>query len=225
MYIIKHFNVNLVDEQQHMLKATQVAEGIIYPYFIKFGMKNDVFPVPLLGVEFANQWVKLDGYKDDDDELYTLARFSKILLNKEDMVDMHSIKDIQNELNNLRIQKLSSSKEKDLLHLIDTITLATDPCDTCQWSKTCSKKTKISCTGVTELCRLKSYFFKEWPEEMMTHAETAFLLADCNTMKKYADILNMIFSVRFVERVLELKALVDTQIFHMYPHLSLVIWW
>ena len=43
MYIIEHFNMNLVDEQPHMLKASQVAEGIIYPYFIKFAAKNDVF--------------------------------------------------------------------------------------------------------------------------------------------------------------------------------------
>ena len=68
-----------------------------------------------MGGDFANQWIKPDGYKDN--ELYTPARFSKMLLDKEDMVDTHSIKDIQNELNNLRIQKLSGSKEKDFTAL------------------------------------------------------------------------------------------------------------
>ena len=84
---------------------------------------------------------------------------------------------------------------------------------------------KISCTGVEELYRLKHDFFHEWPEEMMSYGEATFLLADCNMMDKYANLLNMIFNVRFVERVVELKALIDAQILCMHPHLSPVIGW
>ena len=83
----------------------------------------------------------------------------------------------------------------------------------------------IFCTGIEELCRLKNEFFCEWPEEMMSHGEAAFLLADCNMMDKYADLLNMIFNVQFVERVVELKGLIDAQILCMHPHLSPVIGW
>ena len=57
----------------------------------------------------------------------------------------------------------------------------------------------------------------------MTHAEAVILLADCNTINKYADLLNMTFNVRFVGRVVEWKALIDAQILRMHPHLSPVI--
>ena len=57
----------------------------------------------------------------------------------------------------------------------------------------------------------------------MSYGEATFLLADCNMMGKYADLLNMIFNVRFVERVVELKALIDAQILHMHLHLSPMI--
>ena len=67
-------------------------------------------------------------------------------------------------------------------------------------------------------CRLKHDFFCEWPEEMTSHGEATFQLADCNMMDKYADLLNMIFNVRFVERVVELKALIDAQILCMHVH-------
>ena len=117
-------------------------------------------------------------------------------------------------------------EEEDLLNLMDTMALTTDPSNNCIWEKKiCPKKTKISCTGIEELCRLKHDFFHEWPEEMMSHGKATFLLADYNMMDKYADLLNMIFNVRFVERVVELKALIDAQILCMHPHLSPVIGW
>ena len=226
MYIIEHFNMYLVNEQLHTLKATQVAVSIIYPHFIKFHTKADVLPVPLPGKEFADEWVKPHKSEECDDEYFTAVRFSNMILSKEDMVNMHGMKEIQNKLNKLRIHELNSVKEKDLLNLINTITLTIGPCNNCLWeNKTLSKKMKISCTGIEELCRLKNEFFHERPQEMMTNAEAAFLLADCNIMNKYADLLNVIFNVRFVERVVELKALIDAQILCMHPHLSPVIGW
>ena len=39
MHIIEHFNMHLVSEQPHMLKATQVAESIIYGHFIQYKTK------------------------------------------------------------------------------------------------------------------------------------------------------------------------------------------
>ena len=136
------------------------------------------------------------------------------------------IKDIQNELNKLRIHELNSIEEEDLLSFMDTVALTTDPCKSHVWEKKiCLKKTKIYHTGIEELCRLKNEFFHEWPEEMMSHGEAAFLLADCNTMDKYADLLNMIFNVQFAERVAELKGLIDAQILCMHLHLSPVIGW
>ena len=166
-------------------------------------------------------------HADDDGEYCTDAQFSNVLLAKEDLVNMCAMmKDIQNELNKLRIQELNGMEEEDLLSLINMVALTTDPCNSCIWEKKiCPKKMKISCTGIEELCRLEHDFIHEWPEEMTSHGKATFLLADCNTMDKCAKLLNMIFNVRFIERVVELKALIDTQILHMHLHLSHVIEW
>ena len=69
------------------------------------------------------------------------------------------------------MQKLMNSREKDLLHLVDTITLTADPCDMCQWCKQMNNECMTTCTVVKDLCTLKYKFFIQWPEEMMTHAE------------------------------------------------------
>ena len=62
-------------------------------------------------------------------------------------------------------------------------------------------------------------------KEMMTHAETSYILFNCDTIDKYADLLNMIFNVKFIEIAVELNALMDNQIIQMHPHLSKVIVW
>ena len=49
MDIIEHFNMHLVNEQPHMLKATQVAESIIYGHFIQYKTKTGALPVPPQG--------------------------------------------------------------------------------------------------------------------------------------------------------------------------------
>ena len=71
-----------------------------------------------------------------------------MLLAKEDLVDMHAMmKDIQNELNKLRIN--GTEEEEDVLNLMDTMALTTDPCNSYIWEKKiCPKKMKISCTGI-----------------------------------------------------------------------------
>ena len=69
MYIIEHFNMHLVNEQLHMLKATQVAESIIYTHFIQYKTKTGALPVPPLGKEFVDEWVKPhESQKCDDDD-------------------------------------------------------------------------------------------------------------------------------------------------------------
>ena len=112
-----------------------------------------------------------------------------------------------------------------MLHLVDAITLAADPCDICQWWKKMNKKCMTTCTGVKDLCKLKYDFFKEWPKEMMIHSDASYMLFNCDTLDKYAALLNIIFNVKFIERAIELKALVDHQLFQMHPHLFKVIGW
>ena len=72
MHIIEHFNMHLVNEQLHMLKATQIAESNIYGHFIQYKTKTSAIPVPPQGKEFVDKWVKPHELPecDDDDGKY-----------------------------------------------------------------------------------------------------------------------------------------------------------
>ena len=135
MYIIEHFNMNLVNDQQHMLKANHVVECIIYLYLIPYTLRKKAFPLPPPGKEEDGRWVGPYNDQSNGDEYYTPAKFSKLLIKNygNDLVGSYCIQYMQNELNSIRMQKSMNSGENDLLHLVDTITLTADPCDICQW--------------------------------------------------------------------------------------------
>ena len=42
-------------------------------------------------------------------------------------------------------------------------------------------------------------------------------------MKRYADLLDDIFSVKFLERAMQLKAMVDCEIIAIHPHMARII--
>ena len=106
-----------------------------------------------------------------------------------------------------------------------TTTLTADPCAICQWWKAMNKTCMVTCSGVKDLCTLKYEFFKEWPDEMISHTDTAYMLFTCDTIDKYAHLLKIIFNIKFIERAIELKALIDNQLCLMKPHLSKIIGW
>ena len=45
----------------------------------------------------------------------------------------------------------------------------------------------------------------------------------CDTMKKYSELLDEIFNVKFIERAMQLKAMVDCQIMAIHPHMAKII--
>ena len=45
----------------------------------------------------------------------------------------------------------------------------------------------------------------------------------CDTLKRYAELLDEIFNVKFIERAMQLKAMVDCQIMVIYPHMAKII--
>ena len=45
----------------------------------------------------------------------------------------------------------------------------------------------------------------------------------CDTKKNYGELLDEIFNVKFIERVMQLKAMVDCQIMTIHPHMSKII--
>ena len=45
----------------------------------------------------------------------------------------------------------------------------------------------------------------------------------CDTKKNYGELLDEIFNVKFIERAMQLKAMVDCQIMTIHPHMSKII--
>ena len=45
----------------------------------------------------------------------------------------------------------------------------------------------------------------------------------CDTVKRYGELLDEIFNVKFIERAMQLKAMVDCQIMAIHPHMAKII--
>ena len=45
----------------------------------------------------------------------------------------------------------------------------------------------------------------------------------CDTMKRYAELLDKIFNVKFIERAMQLKTMVDCDIMAIHPHMAKII--
>ena len=45
----------------------------------------------------------------------------------------------------------------------------------------------------------------------------------CDTLKRYGESLDEIFNVKFIERAMKLKAMVDCQIMAIHPHMAKII--
>ena len=50
-------------------------------------------------------------------------------------------------------------------------------------------------------------------------------LLDCDTLEKYAQLLDIIFSVKYIERAFELKTIIDNTLLSLHPHMCYPINW
>ena len=81
------------------------------------------------------------------------------------------------------------------------------------------------CSGAEKLCKFKYELFAEWPEYFLSEINKTEMLLDCNTLEKYAQLINIIFSVKYIERAFELKAKIDHILLNLHPHMTYVITW
>ena len=51
------------------------------------------------------------------------------------------------------------------------------------------------------------------------------MLLDCDILEKYAQLMDIIFSVKYIERAFELKAKVDNILLNLHPHMTFVVTW
>ena len=115
--------------------------------------------------------------------------------------------------------------DSSLLNNIDKVTAVTDPCDLCWWWKDSNSSTVVMCSGSEELCKFKNEFFAEWPEYLSNKINKTEMLLDCNTLEKYAQLMDIIFSVKYIEKAFELKAKIDNTLLNLHPHMTYVVIW
>ena len=111
----------------------------------------------------------------------------------------------------------------DIPHAIHKLSLATDACFHCVWLKHKVPGKIINCTGIPKLCSLKYELFNAWPPKFYKEAYLMTRILMCDTLKRYADLLDEIFNVKFLERAMQLKAMVDCQTMAIHPHIAKII--
>ena len=111
----------------------------------------------------------------------------------------------------------------EILHAIHKLSLATDACFNCVWLKHKVQGKIINCTGIPKLCSLKYELFNTWPTKFYKEAYLMTRILLCDTLKRYGELLYEIFNVKFIERAMQLKAMVDCQIMTIHPHMAKII--
>ena len=71
----------------------------------------------------------------------------------------------------------------------------------------------------------KYLYLRETPVSMSNvHTHSAAIIS-CNDRQAYRFFLDKIFSVRYIDRALIMKAFVDNELVKFHPHLAPITWW
>ena len=111
----------------------------------------------------------------------------------------------------------------EIVHAIHKLSLASDACFHCVWLKHKVPRKIINCTGIPKLCSLKYELFNIWPSKFYKEIYLMTRILLCDTMENYGKLLDEIFNVKFIERAMQLKAMVDCQIMVIHPHMAKII--
>ena len=233
LYNIEHFNLELTKKMPHLIKTTQLTEFLIYSNYIPFQLTEGIFPVPPVGEEFTDAYVppmksKMK-YKNKNNELVETEEYGWIQPGwKEELTknyknlaenpspEQHFIEQILDQ-----IKKYETLDE--ILHAIHKLSLASDACFHCVWLKHKVSRKISNCTGIPKLCSLKYELFNAWPSKFYKENYLMTRILLCDTMKFYGKLLDEIFNVKFIERSMQLKAMVDCQIRAIHPHMAKII--
>ena len=111
----------------------------------------------------------------------------------------------------------------EILHAIHKLSLATDACFHCVWLKHKVPGKIINCTGIPKLCSLKYELFNAWPSKFYKESYLMTKILLCDTMNNYRKLLDEIFNIKFIERAIQVKAMVGCQIMAIHPHMGKII--
>ena len=81
------------------------------------------------------------------------------------------------------------------------------------------------CSGAEKLCKFKYEFFAEWPEYLLSKINKTEMLLDYDTLEKYAQLMDIIFSVKYIKKAFELKAKIDNTLLNLHPHMTYIVTW
>ena len=103
------------------------------------------------------------------------------------------------------------STDGSLLNNIDKLIAVADTCDLC----VCVEKREQSfACGSVFRCGRTVYIYNKTE-----------MLLDCDALEKYAQLIDIIFSVKYIERAFELKTIIDNTILSLHPHMCYPINW
>ena len=233
LYNIEHFNLELTKKMPHLIKTTQLAEFLIYSNYIPFQLTEEIFPVPPIGEEFTDAYVppmksKMK-YENKNNELVETEEYGWIQPGwKEELTKNYkNLAENPSPEQDFIEQILDQIKKYEtldaILHAIHKLSLATDACFHCVWLKHKVPGKIINCTGIPKLCSLKYELFNAWPSKFYKESYLMTRILLCDTMKNYGKLLDEIFNVKFIERAMQLKAMVDCQIMAIHPHMAKII--
>ena len=130
---------------------------------------------------------------------------------------------LQVQLDLARAKALVNSTCAEMIANISALTGIQSPCEFCQTTKRCTPDRVLHCSGVQELCVFKYEFFRQWPAGMVRERPYNNQVLNCSTVARYQEILNQIFSLKYLERAIRVKYLLDTDLLAVQPHLSPVV--
>ena len=233
VYNIEHFILELTKKMPHLINTTQLAEFLNYSNYIPFQLTEGIFPAPPIGEEFIDEYVppmkskikyenKYNELVEKEEYGWTQPGWKEELtkncknLAKNPSPDQDFIEQILDQ-----IKKYETLDE--ILHAIHKLSLATDACFHCVWLKHKVPGKIINFTGIPNLCSLKYELFNAWPSKFYKESYLMTRILLCDTKKNYGELLDEIFNVKFIERAMQLKAMVDCQIMAIHPHMSKII--
>ena len=217
----------------HLIKTTQLAEFLIYSNYIPFQLTEGIFPVPPIGEEFTDAYVppmksKMK-YENKNNELVETEEYGwiqpgwkeELTKNYKNLAENPSPE--QDFIEQILDQIKKYETLDEILHTIHKLFLASDACFHCVWLKHKVPRKIINCTGIPKLCSLKYELFNVWPSKFYKESYLMTRILLCDTMENYGKLLDEIFNVKFIERAMQLKAMVDCQIMAIHPHMAKII--
>lgn len=231
---IDYFNRRLVADQPHMQKIVQVAEHCLYLNYRRFEIKEQTaFPVPVPGREkednFVPFWVRDSTDPDVDAEGcgFTSATHNpcqqsewSVFLDQDISRGGLDVPFHSEVLDKIRLLDLVEAENRDLISNIDALTTAPDPCKYCCEIKKYYPGRSVTCTGSKPLCTFKEEFFSAWPADLKDPSKCTFVVLSCNTLSRYESLMDTVFSLKYFERSMCVKAHLDTEIIGVNPHMS-----